>query len=61
MFYVVSDAATLVAERPGRGEGIIAQMKLGFSAWAMREVPVDRQMEIVRAAERAWGVPLVHR
>ncbi|MDP8924006.1 MAG: sugar phosphate isomerase/epimerase [Chloroflexota bacterium] len=25
-------------------------MKLGFSAWAMRELPVDRQIEIVRDA-----------
>jgi sugar phosphate isomerase/epimerase len=25
-------------------------MKLGFSAWAMREAPVDRQIEIVREA-----------
>src|SRR3712207_5274711 len=25
-------------------------MKLGFSAWAMRDLPVDRQVEIVRDA-----------
>lgn len=28
----------------------MSQMRLGFSAWAMREVPVDRQIEIVREA-----------
>jgi sugar phosphate isomerase/epimerase len=33
-----------------KGKGRHAQMKLAFSAWAMREAPVDRQIEIVRDA-----------
>ncbi|MFP5380440.1 MAG: radical SAM protein, partial [Vicinamibacteria bacterium] len=32
------------------GDAHMSQMRLGFSAWAMRELPVEQQIEIVREA-----------
>jgi sugar phosphate isomerase/epimerase len=37
-------------ESPLNHEGTARPMKLAFSAWAMREAPVDRQIDIVRRA-----------